>query len=71
MLIQKFLPDLRQVFRVLTFKIWSSALQADMNILIHDTLFSQAAIYASKLHAKEVNLDHFDWAKVSLVRLSD
>jgi ATP-dependent metalloprotease len=26
-------------------------------------MVNQAAIYASKLHAKEVNLNHFDWAK--------
>lgn len=29
--------------------------------------FSQAAIQASKLHAKEVDLTHFEWAKVNLL----
>lgn len=28
---------------------------------------SQAAIQASKLHAKEVDLTHFEWAKVDLL----
>ena len=29
--------------------------------------YSQAAIQASKLHAKEVDLSHFEWAKVKLL----
>jgi hypothetical protein len=28
--------------------------------------FSQAAVQASKVHAKEVDLEHFEWAKVKL-----
>ena len=32
--------------------------------------FSQAAIQASKLRAKEVGLTHFEWAKVELFVMS-
>ena len=37
-------------------------------MLMSDVFFySQAAIQASKLHAKEVDLSHFEWAKVKLL----
>lgn len=33
-------------------------------LMVDMFLYSQAAIQASKLRAKEVNLTHFEWAKV-------
>ena len=35
-----------------------------------DVFFSQAAIQASKLRAKEVDLTHFEWAKVNLLGMN-
>lgn len=66
-LIRRSWPAPHPAFPVQTYRTWSSRFKMSAIVCVYLTsspFNSQAAIYAAKLHAKEVDTKHFDWARV-------